>query len=86
MWKYIIPVVISIIVSLFMYFISVDEKKNSPDKIIFRNVFPGIIVGLLVFIIIKYKAIYEGIQYARSSIKPSNSLIDSDDIDSSSLE
>ena len=55
MWKYIIPVVISIIVSLFMYFISADEKKNSPDKIIFRNVFPGIIVGLLVFIIIKYK-------------------------------
>jgi hypothetical protein len=38
-----------------MYFISVDEKKNKPDKIIFRNIFPGIIVGLLVFIIIKYK-------------------------------
>jgi RsiW-degrading membrane proteinase PrsW (M82 family) len=55
MWKYIIPVVISVIVSLFMYFISVDEKKNNPDKIIFRNIFPGIIVGLLVFIIIKYK-------------------------------
>jgi hypothetical protein len=55
MLKYIIPVVISIIISLFMYFISADEKKNSADKIIFRNIFPGIIVGLLVFVIIKYK-------------------------------
>jgi RsiW-degrading membrane proteinase PrsW (M82 family) len=55
MWKYIIPVLITVIVSLFMYFISADEKKNKPEKIIFRNVFPGIIVGLLVFVIIKYK-------------------------------
>jgi hypothetical protein len=38
-----------------MYAISADDKKNKPEKILTRNVFPGIIVGLLVFIVIKYK-------------------------------
>ena len=55
MLNIIIPLVIAIITSLLMYAISADDKKNKPEKIITRNVFPGIIVGLLVFIVIKYK-------------------------------
>ena len=38
-----------------MYFISNDSKKDKPKNIITRNVFPGMVFGLLVFIIIKYK-------------------------------
>jgi hypothetical protein len=38
-----------------MYFISNDSKKDKPKNIITRNVFPGMVLGLLVFIIIKYK-------------------------------
>ena len=35
--------------------ISNDPKKNKTNTIILRNILPGIVVSLLVFVIIKYK-------------------------------
>ena len=55
MLNIIIPLVTAILVSITMYLISKDTKKNKPEKIVIRNVCPGIIVGLLVFVIIKYR-------------------------------
>ena len=50
-----IPILVFLFTSIFMYFISNDSKKDKPKNIITRNVFPGMVFGLLVFIIIKYK-------------------------------
>ena len=55
MMLYVIPIVVFLIVSLGMYMISNDKNKSKPKTIIIRNVLPGIVVRLLVFVIIKYK-------------------------------
>ena len=55
MMLYVIPIVVFLIVSLGMYMISNDKNKSKPKTIIIRNVLPGIVVSLLVFVIIKYK-------------------------------
>ena len=55
MMLYVVPIVVFLIVSLGMYMISNDKNKSKPKTIIIRNVLPGIVVSLLVFVIIKYK-------------------------------
>jgi RsiW-degrading membrane proteinase PrsW (M82 family) len=55
MLLYVIPIIVFIIVSLGMYFISNDKNKSKPKTILIRNILPGIVVSLLVFVIIKYK-------------------------------
>ena len=55
MLLYLVPIVVFLIVSLGMYFISNDKNKSKPKTIIVRNILPGIVVSLLVFVIIKYK-------------------------------
>ena len=37
------------------YHMSNDKNKSKPQTIIIRNILPGIVVSLLVFVIIKYK-------------------------------
>jgi len=38
-----------------MYLLSNDPKKTDIDVILLRNALPGLVVGLLVYVIIKYK-------------------------------
>jgi len=38
-----------------MYYMSNDPKKKDTDVIFLRNILPGLMVALLVFVIIKYK-------------------------------
>ena len=38
-----------------MYIISNDPKKSDTDVIVLRNILPGIMISLFVFVIIKYK-------------------------------
>ena len=52
---YIVPLVIFIFVSIGMYLVSKDTKKNKIDVILTRNVLPALTLSLLVFLIIKYK-------------------------------
>jgi len=55
--KYSLLVVVSLLVSYFMYYITPksNESKNDITNILTRNVIPGISFGLLVFLLIKYK-------------------------------
>jgi hypothetical protein len=55
MLAYVLPLVSFLIVSISMYYISNDPKKSDTDVILLRNVLPGLMIGLLVFVIIKYK-------------------------------
>ena len=55
MLAYIIPIVSFLIVSISMYYMSNDPKKKDTDVIFLRNILPGLMVALLVFVIIKYK-------------------------------
>ena len=55
MLLYIVPIVVFIIISLGMYIISNDKNKSKPKTVIIRNILPGIVVSLLIFVIIKYK-------------------------------
>ena len=55
MFIYIIPIIVFITVSVIMYIVSNDKNKSKPQTIIIRNILPGIVVSLLVFVIIKYK-------------------------------
>jgi RsiW-degrading membrane proteinase PrsW (M82 family) len=55
MLLYVVPIIVFLIVSLGMYMISNDKNKSKPKTIIVRNILPGIVVSLLVFVIIKYK-------------------------------
>ena len=52
---YLLPLSVFIVISIVMYIISADEDKNDFSKILTRNVFPALVVGLLVFAIIKFK-------------------------------
>ena len=52
---YVVPLVIFIFVSIGMYLVSKDTKKNKIDVILTRNVLPALTLSLLVFLIIKYK-------------------------------
>ena len=52
---YILPIIIFIIVSSVMYMISKDPKKNDIKNIIMRNVLPGMLISIIVFLIIKFK-------------------------------
>ena len=53
----IIPILCFIVISSGMYYITPESntKKNKFKHIFTRNILPGITVGLLVFILIKYK-------------------------------
>jgi len=55
MFLYIVPIIVFLIVSFGMYSISNDKTKSEPQSIFIRNVLPGIVVSLLVFVIIKFK-------------------------------
>ena len=55
MFVYLIVLAVFLTVSSIMYMISNDPKKSKTKTIILRNVLPGIVVSLLVFVIIKYK-------------------------------
>ena len=52
---YILPIIIFVIVSGVMYMISKDPKKNDIKNIITRNVLPGMLISITVFLIIKFK-------------------------------
>ena len=52
---YILPIIIFAIVSSVMYMISKDPKKNDIKNIITRNVLPGLLISIIVFLIIKFK-------------------------------
>jgi hypothetical protein len=52
---YILPIIIFVIVSGVMYMISKDPKKNDIKNIITRNVLPGLLISITVFLIIKFK-------------------------------
>ena len=52
---YILPIIIFAIVSGVMYMISKDPKKNDIKNIITRNVLPGMLISIIVFLIIKFK-------------------------------
>ena len=52
---YILPIIIFAIVSSVMYMISKDPKKNDIKNIIMRNVLPGMLISIIVFLIIKFK-------------------------------
>ena len=52
---YILPIIIFVIVSGVMYMISKDPKKNDIKNIITRNVLPGMLISIIVFLIIKFK-------------------------------
>jgi hypothetical protein len=55
MLVYVVPAVVFLIVSLVMYKISKDTKKSEPKTIMIRNVLPGIVIGVLVFVFMKYR-------------------------------
>ena len=55
---YIVPLIVFVIVSIILYMISNDAKKNKPENIVCRNVLPGIVVGLLVHVLVKYRETY----------------------------
>ena len=50
-----VPLLIFLFTTVFMYTLSDNTKKNKPKNIISKNVLPASVLGLLVFIIIKYK-------------------------------
>ena len=52
---YSLPIIIFTIVSGVMYMISKDPKKNDIKNIITRNVLPGMLISIIVFLIIKFK-------------------------------
>ena len=52
---YLIPLVVFMIVSFTMYAISTEEDKNTFSSIFVKNVLPGCVVSVLVFVIIKFK-------------------------------
>jgi len=52
---YVISFIVFLIVSCGMYFLSKDKDKSKPKTIFTRNILPGIVVSLLIFVIIKYK-------------------------------
>ena len=53
MLVYIVPIIVFFIISLSLYFISNDKEKNK--NVLLRNVLPGVVVSVLVFVIIKYR-------------------------------
>ena len=53
----IIPVITACVVSFLMYFISNDPKKNKSSIIFIRNILPGVVVGLLVFVLLRYHSL-----------------------------
>ena len=55
MLLYVLPILIFLIVSVSMYYISNDPKKTDMDVIFLRNILPGMMISLFVFVIIKYK-------------------------------
>ena len=55
MFIYIIPIIVCIITSILMYSISNNPEKSEMSTVLGRNVLPGVVMGLLVFVIIKYK-------------------------------
>jgi hypothetical protein len=55
MLVYFISFVVSLIVTVLLYYVSNDPNKSDTSIIILRNLFPGIMMGLLVFVIVKYK-------------------------------
>jgi len=55
MFIYIIPLIVFLITTGIMYLLSNDPKKTDIDVILLRNALPGLVVGLLVYVIIKYK-------------------------------
>ncbi len=52
---YIIPILVFIFVSVGMYLVSKDKEKSKPQTVLTRNVLPGIVMALLVYVIIKFK-------------------------------
>ena len=55
MYIYIISLIVFIITSTLLYSISNDPNKSELNVILIRNALPGLVIGLLVFVIIKYK-------------------------------
>ena len=54
-FQFLLPFIVFIVTSFLMYTISADENKNELGTIILRNVFPALILGILVFTILKFK-------------------------------
>jgi len=52
---YLISIVAFLITSVGMYLVSNDKKKNKLNVIFLRNVIPGIVVGIFIFVIFKFK-------------------------------
>jgi RsiW-degrading membrane proteinase PrsW (M82 family) len=52
---YIIPVLVFIVTSVLLYMVSNHKSKNETKQILIRNVLPGLVISLLVFVIIKYR-------------------------------
>ena len=55
MYIYLIVFIVFVITTTLLYGISNDPKKSEVDVILLRNALPGMVMGLLVFVIIKYK-------------------------------
>lgn len=52
---YILPIIIFIISSVLLYTLSTDPKKKTLKNIAVRNILPGLVLGVTVFSIIKFK-------------------------------
>jgi RsiW-degrading membrane proteinase PrsW (M82 family) len=55
MLLYIIPFLVFVISAAIMYFVSKDSEKNKPETILIRNALPGLVIGTMVFVILKFK-------------------------------
>ena len=52
---FLLPVIIFIISSVVLFMISTDPKKKTLKNIAIRNILPGLVLGITVFCIIKFK-------------------------------
>jgi hypothetical protein len=52
---FIVPILVFIISSTILYILSNNPEKKKTNTILIRNIMPGIVIGLFVFIVIRYK-------------------------------
>ena len=52
---YLIPLIVFVITSIVLYFISKQEDKDELGTVFLRNILPAALLSILVFVIIKFK-------------------------------
>jgi hypothetical protein len=59
MFIYIASIVVFVMSSYILYYISNDPKKNKTSVIFIRNILPSIVLALLVFVLLQIKSNFD---------------------------